>query len=104
MAEALGIDPAYVMGWVDVSDKLHATLDPLFSPDTPAAKQLREIGEGLTGTTISSPEARELLDIYYDLTIITPALWWTVKRTCERQGNGRISIISSKYNNICFIY
>lgn len=54
MAQALGIEPAYVMGWDEAAEPIRK----LFSPDTPAAKKLREIGKAL------SPSEDELVSIF----------------------------------------
>ena len=44
MSEAMGIDPAYVMGW---DGHLREKTALALSPDSPAAQKLREIGEAL---------------------------------------------------------
>lgn len=66
MAEALGIEPAYVMGWEEKTAPIRAA----FSSDSPVAQKLHEIGEQLTPLlhpetkTESDPDRQELLDIY----------------------------------------
>lgn len=61
MAEALGISPAYIMGWEEISDALGS--------NTPAAKKLRAIGEQLAVPSLSDPDESELIDIYRSLNI-----------------------------------
>ena len=62
MAEALGIEPAYVMGWEEKTAPIRAA----YSPDSPVAQKLREIGEQLTPILHPEPDPdrQELLDIY----------------------------------------
>lgn len=66
MADALGIDPAYVMGWLDVSDVLHGSLDHVLGSESPTAKKLRELSDKMGLHTTSDTEA-ELLDIFRGL-------------------------------------
>lgn len=56
MAEALDIDPAYVMGWSEIKSSLGS--------DSPAARKLQEIGKQLSLTSASDPDEQELTDIY----------------------------------------
>ena len=66
MAEAMGIDPAYVMGWASDST---AEISKALGSDSPAAKKLRAIGDQLAPSPLlkeigkalgSSPELKEM--------------------------------------------
>lgn len=63
MAEALSINPAFVMGWAESSEPIRKT----FSSYSPAAKKLREIGRALAPASVESAEEQELIDIFRDL-------------------------------------
>lgn len=66
MAEAMGIDPAYVMGW---SSDSSGEISKALGSDSPTAKKLRAIGEQFRPTPLlrelgkalgSSPELKEM--------------------------------------------
>ena len=66
MAEAMGIDPAFVMGWADDSTTQIAAA---LGSNSPAAKKLRAIGEQLAPSPLlkeigealgASPELKEM--------------------------------------------
>ena len=63
MAETLGINPAYIMGWDDTV----APIKEAFGPNTPAAQKLRELGGQLDVPSLADPSERELVGIYRDL-------------------------------------
>ncbi len=66
MAEAMGIDPAYVMGWASDSS---VEISKALGSNSPASKKLRKIGDQLRPTPLlrelgealgSSPELKEM--------------------------------------------
>ena len=61
MADVLGVSLGYLMGCTETTDHLHAALDPVFGPDTPAAQKLRELGRTL------APAESDLISIYRGL-------------------------------------
>mgnify|MGYP002625752907 CR=1 FL=1 len=70
MAEAMGIDPAYVMGWAsDANSKISKHL----GSDSPAVKQLRKIGDHFTPSPLLK-EIDEALSVSPQLEIMTKAL------------------------------
>lgn len=64
MAEAMGIDPAYVMGWASDST---AKISKALGSDSPAAKKLQEIKRGLNLYSVTDSLEMELVDIYRSL-------------------------------------